>query len=475
MSNISIWDYFYDSQQKRFLEQIVRAFSGFQYQTGVQNGVLPQTLLVPCHMALTNRQIAAIKANGYENVLNVCPQITVFQSGFRGRREDLQSPTHIDHLQVTEREISNGKYTGKKGNEYSVDRLMPLPATMDIQVDIWTSNQDQKYQLVEQIFTAMFPQFEIQNSDNALDWTASTICFFEDDITWSSRQIPIGTSDEIDICSIKLRIPMWITAPAKVKRITHIEEIIAPVRMPPLTDPLIDPGTNPEKPNSRIGQNFITEIVENIEDPNDGLSLLRISSPGNLWIRVEGSVITLLSDKRQDTLPNGSVPSWLDVFNKYGTFTPTISQIRLSLTGDIEGSFVVGTLQLGSQPNQIIWSIDADTLPRNTLSPIDAYINPMVTSPVKELPPAAAGQRYLIMHDIGGPTVAWGNLRAETNDIIEYNGSSHEWEVVFPSCNIKSNQYVLNAHSGSQYFWNGSEWVYSIDMEYAPGYWKLHM
>lgn len=43
---ITPYEFFYDGQQRRFLEQIVRAFSGFSYQTGRQGGA-PQTLLVP--------------------------------------------------------------------------------------------------------------------------------------------------------------------------------------------------------------------------------------------------------------------------------------------------------------------------------------------------------------------------------------------------------------------------------------------
>jgi hypothetical protein len=68
-----------------------------------------------------------------------------------------------------------------RGNAYLVDRLMPLPFEMDIQVDLWTSNLDMKYQIAEQLLVATYPQFEIQNSENALDWTAVTVCFVEDD------------------------------------------------------------------------------------------------------------------------------------------------------------------------------------------------------------------------------------------------------------------------------------------------------
>src|ERR1044072_7686854 len=100
---------------------------------------------------------------------------------------------------------------------------MPLPFEMDVQVDLWTSNLEQKMMLVEQMLVTCYPQFEIQNSDNALDWTAVTVCFVEDEMTFSSRTVPIGTTDEIDIFTMRLRLPFWLTPPAMIRRLTRIE------------------------------------------------------------------------------------------------------------------------------------------------------------------------------------------------------------------------------------------------------------
>ena len=50
--------------------------------------------------------------------------------------------------------------TSNCGNAYNVERIMPLPFNMELQVDIWTSNQKQKYQLSEQILLAMWPEFQ---------------------------------------------------------------------------------------------------------------------------------------------------------------------------------------------------------------------------------------------------------------------------------------------------------------------------
>src|ERR1044072_2078740 len=264
-TNITRYEYFYDGQQRRFLEQLVRAFSGFSYRTR-RGGQSAQTLLVPCHLAQTNRMAAYITQNGSENTMNTVPMITVFQTGLRGRRGDLQNPTFVDNLQVLERNINQGQYGQDRGQAYALDRLMPLPFEMDIQVDVWTSNLDQKYQLIEQILLVFYPQFEIQNSDNALDWSAVTICFVEDDLQFSSRSLPIGTSDEIDIMTLRLRVPFWLSPPAMIRKLTRIEEIVA-----------------------NIGE----EVVDQFDDAYLGSMLNQvIVTPGDRVIAVDFNTIT---------------------------------------------------------------------------------------------------------------------------------------------------------------------------------------
>ena len=439
------YEFFYDGQQRRFLEQLVRAFSGFSYQTGMQGGP-PQTLLVPCHLAQTNRMVAYIQKNGSENSLNAVPMITVFQTGLRGRKADLQSPAFVDHRQVVERNISDGKYGPNRGNAYSVDRLMPMPFEMDIQVDIWTSNLEQKYQLAEQILVVIYPQFEIQNSDNALDWSALTICFVEDDISFSSRSIPIGTTDEIDIMTIRLRVPFWLTPPAMIRKISRIEEII-----------------------TNIGQ----EVFDAYGEPQIGqLYQQEIITPGDASIAVDGNVITLLGEKAALTLSDGSLPSWSTLLLEYGIFRPNVSALHLMLTDDIEGPYVSGTLQNGDADNVLIWTIDPNTLPSNTLTPVDAVIDPLRTSPLDGLPTPSDGTRYLLINDVGN-SVAWGTLTAYTNDIIQYNGTMSQWQVVFSSRMVVAIQYVVNLYTNRQLRWTGKEWLMSIDSLYLPGYWRL--
>lgn len=445
---ITTYDFWYDKVCVRFLEQIVRAFSGFSYQTGTVNGQAPQTVLVPCRMALSNQQVANIMANATENTAFSAPLITVYQTGLRGRREDLQNPAFIDRKQVFERKVQNGAYGPTIGNAYNVDRIMPLPFLMEISVDIWTSNLQQKYMLLEQILPVIYPQFEIQNSDNALDWTAVTVCVVDDDIQFTSKTIPVGTSaDQIDVLSIHLKLPIWLSAPAKVKTLRRIEEIV-------------------------------TNIDQATPDPSGGLGFggqikQIVVSPDNACLAVNGQVLTLLGANGAETLADGSQPTWAGLFQLYGAaLNPGVSSLNVYIDNVIDGSFIAGTIQAGTTANQLVWTPNDATLPANTLPTIDAVIDPHRSVPGEGLDEATAGQRYLLIADLGH-SEAWGQLTAHTNDIIEYvNGA---WTVVFSSQTTSSQQYVLNSFTDRQLRWTGQSWLMAVDGVYAPGFWRLHL
>ncbi len=446
-------DYFYDGQIRRYLEQIVRVFSGWQYQTG---GTTPTIVMVPCLMSQSSSMVANIINNNSQNALQTTPMISVTLTNLRGRREEVQNPNLVDSRQVVEREIVNGAYTGNRGNSYTVDRIMPMPFEMSIQVDIWTSNLDQKMQLMEQILTVIYPGFDIQNSTNALDWTALTTVYVED-IVWTTRTIPIGANTgELEIGSIQLKIPFWLTAPAKVKRQTLIQQIITNVYSASKTS-----GNGSLVTNAGIDVGVADGLAE-------GAELIQVvTTPGNYAINVASGVITLIPQ-------NNETLDWFSLINEYGTLKPTVSQLRLYDTPDFDknSTYISGTIQLGSQPNELLWQITPNTLPANTLEAVTAVINPSKTSPGNNLNSPQTGSYYLILGDIV-PCLAWGNLTASAQDIITYNGTS--WSVSFDASTNTETQYVLNSYTGTQLKFDltSKQWVLSVDRTYEKGYWEL--
>ena len=65
---------------------------------------------------------------------------------------------------------------------------------------------------------------QLQQNQNKFDWTS----IFELELTnvnWSNRGIPQGGDMERDVASLEFKVPVWISPPAKVRRIKIIEQI----------------------------------------------------------------------------------------------------------------------------------------------------------------------------------------------------------------------------------------------------------
>jgi len=177
--------------------------------------------------------------------------------------------------------------------------------------------------------------------------------------------------------------------------------------------------------------------------------------------------------------PPESPPSnefWSAVVGQYGVLRPGISQMRFdNQWGD--DTQIIGTVSFDPTDDRfLLIDLDSDTLPQNTLDPIDAIIDPLVSGPGAGLPAAVAGTRYLILEDIGaagnmGPSASWGNVIARANDIIEYNGT--QWQVVFEAAGDDTVQFVTNVTTGIQYRWTGTTWVKSYEGLYPGGEWSL--
>ena len=156
---------------------------------------------------------------------------------------------------------------------------------------------------------------------------------------------------------------------------------------------------------------------------------------------------------------------WPGIIGAYGAIRPGISQIYLEQP---DGTEVIGTIVVDpSDERFLLYTVDEDSVPQNTLAPVDAVIDPLVSGPNAGLPAPVTGVRYLLTESTGsfteGSAAAWeGNqpLVANANDIIEYDGN--RWVVSFDSTSSPDNiQYVTNITTSIQYRWTGAGWVKS--------------
>ena len=221
-------DYWYSGQLRNYRLQFIRAFSNFYYSVGTNPDGTPTLVRCPCRYGDPTRIAATVVKGNSENKLLTTPFITCWISGLAMAPNRRQGPQVIDTMQIDERQLdpNTGQYLNTPGNRYSIARYMPVPYELSMSVDIWTPNESVKEQLVEQIMVLYNPAIEIQTSNNPIDWTVLSWIEMQDQITWSSRTIPIGTENPIDVLTMVFRFPIWINPPAQVNKQNIIENII---------------------------------------------------------------------------------------------------------------------------------------------------------------------------------------------------------------------------------------------------------
>ena len=450
----------YDGQMRRFVIQFIRMLSNFQVEFGKDQSGNHTLQTIPVYYGDASRQASMILRGNSENSLNSVPAMAVYIGGLMYDRDRLQNPYHESTVRVRERTYNDVSQSFESSQDgiYTVERIMPAPYKLTMKLDIWTSNTEQKHQILEQILPLFNPGLEIQSTDNYLDWTSLSVVLLTD-VTYTSRSVPQGGEESIDISSLTFELPIWLTLPAKVKKMGVVAEIIASIY----------------DANGDLSPEVITTL--------EGLVSQQRFTPLGYELVYIGNTLTLYAAgvaPGNDT-PTGTKMPWSGLVNIYGKLTNGISQVRLRFPYQGSSHEIVGTVAYNpNDPSQLLIDADTATKPANTMDPVDAIIDPRGVIVDDSILNPVTGTRYLILNDIGSNTsvsaVAWAgapgtNLVAKANDIIEWNGSY--WAVAFDSQREPESQYLTNLKTTIQYHWTGENWVKSYEGLYKAGEWSL--
>jgi hypothetical protein len=501
--------HFYDGQIRRYLTQTIRVFSNFVVKYG--DGTLVR---IPVMYGDADRQVASIIRQNSENKVNSVPRISVYISELSLDRNRLSDSSFVGKVHFRERDIQvdsitdRDTYNQSQGRNYTVERVMPTPFKLAMKVDIWAANTDQKLQIMEQILVLFNPSLELQTTDNYIDWTSLTTLELTD-VKWGSKPIPVGNDTPIDIATLTVTTPIWISPPAKVKHLGVITKII--------TSFYQDSNSSPSGYIDGLGQDLAGPTTT-FSTP---LTIITHTTSGNFGIQVYNSEVRLMAEK-ENAIPRNSLLdlpvkqgpaiNWEELFAQFPQQYVAGSS-RLYLTQS-NGSDVVGTILVNPLDNTLLnVSWDPDTLTTNTGidsqgyldtdvgynlsschragSPgtFDAIMDPLMTGPsdakfVTRYGALTAGRRYLIIEDIGSEinidgADAWKSTTnvdfvAHANDIIEWSGTA--WRVIFNSTQETDTMvWQTNIYTGVQYLWNGVSWVKSFEGEYKAGQWKIEL
>ena len=449
-------NFFYDGQIRRFVSQFIRMVSNFYVEFGADSNGVVRYQRVPVMYGDPSRQASQILRNNSENTLNAVPAMSVYISGLTYDMSRMQDPTFVQTMQIRQRNFDpvTGTYGSSQGEAYTVERMMPTPFKLTVKMDIWTSNTEQKLQLIEQLTTMFNPTMEIQSTDNYIDWTSLSYALLTD-LTWSGRSVPTGGEEPIDIASMTFELPIWISTNIKVKKMGVIQAVI----------------TNLED-LSTLGS--LGQVVTTVG--NYGV-LLTTSTSGNTLKLLKPEDIVNHNFSTDDTVVSASHPEWAPVLDQYGKFISGSSQIRLTQP---DSSEVIGTIAAHpTDATLLLYTPFSDTTPANTLTAINAIIDPLSVNVTSAITSPTSGTRYLVVNSIDSSTTltrAWRgtdnvDLTANANDIIQYNGT--HWTVVFDSVHTTVLNYVTNLTTGIQYKWQNHQWTKSYDGKYTAGEWML--
>jgi hypothetical protein len=473
-------DFFYDGQIRRYVTQFMRIFIGFKFQSN--DGSLKQ---VPVMYGDLTKQVAQIIKENSENKMSSVPKISCYITGLELDRTRLADASFVSKISVRGRSYESfddvtGEpiYDNTQGGGYTVERLMPTPFKLSMRADVWTSNTDQKLQLLEQILVLFNPSLEVQTTDNYIDWTSLSVVELTAS-NFSSRSIPQGTETDIDICTLDFELPIYISPPVKVKKLGVVQKIIMNM--------FDDDGQI--KPLSELAFN---SPIDNTDIKTTSV----VTTPGNFGVLMlssktvtgveTGSYYVSALDPNEAIVESGldipkktgAVIDWNKIIPQYGKYRPGISRIRFLQPSGYE---LIGTFSVNEVDSQfLVVDFDTDSEPQTDLI-INAIINPQTFNP---LATRVAGIKYLILEDIGSTNNtdgadAWKNSNlsdfvAAANSIIEWSGT--QWTVIFnPATQTVSPYYIKNLKTGVQYKWENDQWLKSFEGEYTAGYWSFDL
>jgi hypothetical protein len=500
-------NHFYDGQIRRYVTQLVRLFSNFSYKDG--DGKIVR---VPVTYGDITRQVGHIIRDNSENKIPSAPRMGVYITGLEQDRTRTSDSSFVSKVNIRERayDTDGAEYLNTQGKNYTVERIMPSPYNLQINVDVWSTNTDQKLQIMEQILMLFNPSLEIQTTDNYVDWSSLTSVELSS-LSFSNRSIPIGTESEIDIAQLGFTTPIYINLPAKVKKLGVITNVIMSIFDE--SNGTIDLGlSTPE---------LLAYSDTEQERPAMNKQTTRAERQGNNvqvgMTTFKDYEIVVLNNIAQiiDKGIAGSV-QWSKIIDvQPGEYKAGLSQLQLQrklLTGENTSISVNGAITINPlDETQLIIAWDDDTIPtnsslnspsgRNNTGSVDFIINPAKYNPTTA---KAAGLRLLLLGSINtssnvgglmdfgqdpsdgsskdpydGPD-AWKNTDnsdfvANENDVIEWDGA--QWHVVFDaSADVgTTTKYLTNLNTGVQYRWTGTEWILSFEGEYRKGTWRLSL
>jgi hypothetical protein len=204
--------FYYNYQFKKYFLQFMAIFGGMKVQVGKneRSGEEEKLVTVPIMSGNRDRVVAWIKNRQTQNLPLHLPIMSA-------------NIANVELAPDLRKGIGNVKRTtyaprgGLVPDDLTVIRQqMPVPYRVNADLFIWASNQEQRYQMLEQIFILFDPIVQIQKTDAVFDWAKITTVELVG-INYEDNY-PIGTDRRLLISILNFQFPVYLSAPANLKK-----------------------------------------------------------------------------------------------------------------------------------------------------------------------------------------------------------------------------------------------------------------
>lgn len=219
--------FFYDAQISRLLVQIgAKCFGGYQVMTGYQVDGKVRMIDVPVLYGSLSRVVAHIIGGGSGNTVPRLPCMSYTITNMRRKDAEMRDQQFVEQkvVRYRARDADGNLLVNQPGKLMTVEMLMPIPYEIDLDLAIWSSNNDHQSQLIEQICSQFTPDMEIMLSNSPLDWTSPTRVIYRGQVQFE-EVIPASSPDPQMICRLQFTTTLRLSLPVRIYDSTLIHEI----------------------------------------------------------------------------------------------------------------------------------------------------------------------------------------------------------------------------------------------------------
>lgn len=208
--------YYYNQQFKRYITQFMAIFTNLQVEIGKNENKEPRLIAVPIAYASRDRVVAAIKGENTQNKMIRLPTMSAYMTGIALAPE-------LRKGVGTQRRVSHVPLGGMIPDDvHVIQQRMPVPYNATFDLHIWSSNQEQHMQILEQILMIFDPVIQIQTSDDVFDWTKLTSVELTN--IRPEENFPAGGDRRTIVTTLEFKVPILLSIPTEVHQ-RYIKDI----------------------------------------------------------------------------------------------------------------------------------------------------------------------------------------------------------------------------------------------------------